>query len=160
MIIAVTGHRPNKLNNEYDGVGPVSNHIREALQRNIDQFIPTKMISGMALGVDMIWSELAIKNKIPLISALPCANHHKKWPEKAQKRWLNIINHKLCTTHFVSTNEYTAWCMQKRNEWMVNNCNMLIAVWDGTKGGTYNCIDYATTKLKQIIYITPLKINE
>lgn len=45
--------------------------------------------------------------------------------------------------------------MQKRNEWMVDNCDILIAVWDKSPGGTKNCVDYAESKKKQIIYINP-----
>ncbi len=45
--------------------------------------------------------------------------------------------------------------MQKRNEWMVDNCDMLVAVWDGTDGGTYNCIDYAKRMKKPRILIDP-----
>ncbi|PAD70641.1 hypothetical protein CHH83_02225 [Bacillus sp. 7586-K] len=44
--------------------------------------------------------------------------------------------------------------MQKRNEWMVDNSDYVIAVWDGTKGGTGNCVKYAQ---KQNKYITTIK---
>jgi uncharacterized phage-like protein YoqJ len=33
--------------------------------------------------------------------------------------------------------------MQVRNEWMVDHCNDLLAVWDGSDGGTGNCVRYA-----------------
>ena len=44
--------------------------------------------------------------------------------------------------------------MQKRNEFMVDNCDILIALWNGTSGGTKNCINYAKKKENvQIIYL-------
>jgi hypothetical protein len=67
MVLAVTGHRPDKLNYEYDLNGPWSKHIREKLQETINDLKPTRMLSGMALGVDTIWAMLAIENNIPLI---------------------------------------------------------------------------------------------
>lgn len=45
--------------------------------------------------------------------------------------------------------------MQKRNEYMVDNSDIVIAVWDGTKGGTYNCVKYAQKLEKKIIQINP-----
>lgn len=36
---------------------------------------------------------------------------------------------------------------------MVDHCNHLIAIWDGTPGGTFNCLKYAVAKLTQP-YIT------
>ena len=38
---------------------------------------------------------------------------------------------------------------------MVDNSDIIIAVWDGTKGGTYNCVQYAKKKNKEIIQINP-----
>ena len=45
--------------------------------------------------------------------------------------------------------------MQTRNEWMVNHCDKLIAVWNGSDGGTGNCVNYAKSINKEIIYINP-----
>ena len=38
---------------------------------------------------------------------------------------------------------YTPYCFQKRNRWMVDRSSRLIAVYNGTSGGTKNTIDYA-----------------
>jgi uncharacterized phage-like protein YoqJ len=40
--------------------------------------------------------------------------------------------------------------LQKRNEWMVDHCDLLIAVWDGSEGGTANCVRYARHHERQI----------
>jgi uncharacterized phage-like protein YoqJ len=36
--------------------------------------------------------------------------------------------------------------MQRRNEWMVDRADKLVALWDGSWGGTFNCIEYARKK--------------
>jgi uncharacterized phage-like protein YoqJ len=36
--------------------------------------------------------------------------------------------------------------MQIRNEWMVDNAHIVLALWDGSSGGTGNCIKYANRK--------------
>lgn len=45
--------------------------------------------------------------------------------------------------------------MQKRNEYMVDHSDKVIAVWDGSKSGTKNCIDYAKKVGKDIIFVQP-----
>ena len=39
--------------------------------------------------------------------------------------------------------EYTKECMQKRNEYMVNNCSVLVAYLKNNFGGTFNTVNFA-----------------
>ncbi len=50
---------------------------------------------------------------------------------------------------------YKSYLMQVRNEYMVNLADKVIAVWDGSSGGTGNCVAYAKKKEKEIIMINP-----
>lgn len=152
LKIAVTGHRPHKLGNEYDGIGPYSNKLRDLFQKVIDTLRPTEMISGMALGVDMLWAEKAIENNIRLIAAIPCYDQEKAWPLKSQERY-NLILSKAFKKIYITEGFYDKFCMQKRNIWMVDYCDLLVGVYDGSlQGGTKNCLDYAiTTKGEDIL---------
>ena len=47
--------------------------------------------------------------------------------------------------------------MQKRNKYMVDNSQYVIAVWDGSKSGTFNTLKYAR-KLKRNIMVIDTKI--
>lgn len=134
-IVAITGHRPGKLK------GVNMRLLREKLANAIVNLEPTTMISGMALGSDMLWAELAIDYKIPLIAALPCYDQDKYWSAVDKYRYYQILeNEQLVTTKYVSKCEYDNTCMQRRNEWMVMNSNILIACWNGSAGGTGNCM--------------------
>ena len=55
---------------------------------------------------------------------------------------------------------YAVWKMQKRNEWMVDNCDAVIAVWDGAPGGTANTVDYARKLGKSVLVIDPVEQTE
>jgi uncharacterized phage-like protein YoqJ len=156
MIIAITGHRPDKLGNEWDGNGTISQKISDKLQELIEEHKPTLMISGMALGVDTIWAKLAIKNGIPLTAAVPFQGQESKWPNRAQVEYLKLIYY--AQVEVICQGFYAAWKMQKRNEWMVDRCDLLIAVWDGSKGGTGNCVEYARKVNKKIIVIDPREL--
>ncbi|MCA1021478.1 SLOG family protein [Halobacillus litoralis] len=157
-----SGHRPNKLYG-YDpyskGNKRLLNVLRKEIVRHIEEEDVSTFITGMALGIDQ-WAArivLALQRKYPhvrLVAALPCRKQYSKWNEQSKKEWQWIID-RCAEVNHVSTEAYTPWCMQKRNEWMVNNSKSIIAVHDGTKGGTKNCIDYAKEQGKTIRVINP-----
>ena len=61
----------------------------------------------------------------------------------------------------MSQDPYAVWKMQKRNIWMVDQSNVVVAVWNGEKsGGTYNCIKYAIEKKKPVLVIHPTLLTE
>ena len=160
MKIAITGHRPNKLGNDYNLTSPLINDIKIRLQELIDWHKPTHLISGMALGIDTLWAKMAIKNNIKLIAAIPCLNQDKMWVKPSKDLYKEILSNPLTETIYISDKEYTFNCMNERNIWMVDNCDFLISVWDGTSGGTKNCVDYAISKKKDIIRIDPKNMQE
>ena len=60
---------------------------------------------------------------------------------------------------FVSEPPYSAEKMQIRNrymvDWLGDSTGLLIAVWDGSPGGTANCVNYAKLKCRPILRIDP-----
>jgi uncharacterized phage-like protein YoqJ len=157
MIIAGTGHRPQKLGNEFDMKGPYSEYIISQLQKIFDQYKPDNVISGLAIGFDQILALVALDNNINLTAAIPFKGQETKWPQSSQDIYNEILAHPLTTVVIIDdkldiTNPTTTFwqisnAMQKRNEWMVDQLidieDQLVRVWDGSKGGTYNCIKYA-----------------
>lgn len=159
--IAGTGHRPNKLGYEYDGIGVYSNAMAYGIQRQIDIIKPTDGITGMALGFDMKLAEIFILNGIQFIAAIPCIGQERMWPLKSQDRYNRILSSSLCTKYYVSQRPYDNQCMQNRNIWMVDQLtgpeDKLLALSDGTGGGTMNCLKYAFNKLSlnKIVVMDP-----
>lgn len=162
MKIAVTGHRPNKLNNDYDLTSELVLKIKSKIITIIDAFEPEKisLITGMALGIDTLFARIAIEKNISFTAYIPCVGQEKMWTQKSQDEYNSILQHELCTVHYTSKQTYQPYSMQLRNEAMVDSCNLLIAVWDGTSGGTKNCVDYARKNSKFIIYIDPKNLDE
>lgn len=160
-----TGHRPGKIFS-YDPKTEDNQkmlwQLRDEIVNHIEIHNIDTFITGMALGIDMWAGRIVLKLKetyphIKLVAAVPCKNQYNKWNEQSKKEWQHIIN-KCDKVHYVSEEEYTSWCMQKRNEWMVDNSNFIIAVWDGTKGGTVNCVKYAQKQNKQILVMNPKEV--
>lgn len=162
MIIAVTGHRPNKLwgyNLDHLNYNKLASNLKTALLSNDC----THAISGMALGVDTVFAKVVLRLRdsahldIKLECAIPCLNHSSKWFGESIKEYNKILNLADKVT-YVTNEEYNNWCMQKRNEYMVDKCDLLLAVWDGSSGGTGNCVKYAKKKDKNIYIIDPKNI--
>ncbi len=153
MIVAFTGHRPDKL-----GGYKLPNDTYIKVCRDIDWLLkelnPEKVISGMALGVDQWAANIAYKLGIPFVAAIPFEGQELAWPEASQKTY-RLLRKLASEEVIVSPGGYSADKMQVRNIWMVDNCDSLIAVWDGSKGGTGNCVEYAKSVDRKIYQIDP-----
>lgn len=162
-IACFTGHRPDKLN----GYNPKDNKellwkLRSFVVQHIEEKNVKTFITGMALGIDT-WSALIVLklkeqySDLKLIAAVPCQNHSDKWTKESRDQWQYIID-RCNEVVYVSNEPYTKWCMQKRNKWMVDKSDYVIAVWDESPGGTENCVKYAIKTEKEITYINPKKL--
>ena len=162
MVIAVTGHRPNKMPQGYgyDITNEKWIKLKELFKKLLTENNCTEAITGMALGVDTVFALAVLELKesgydIKLHCAIPCNNHSSMWPESS-KNLYNQILEKADIIKIVSNREYKPFLMQIRNEYMVDLCDKLIAVWDGNyKSGTANCVRYANSQNKKTIIVNP-----
>lgn len=139
LIVAGTGHRPNKLGGYSVKVESRLIYLAESyLSENKPDFV----ISGMALGWDLALAEASIRQSIPFIAAVPFKGQESVWPKKSRDLYNEILNQAKDVV-YVSDPGYSSYKMQIRNKWMVDKCNILLALWDGSEGGTGNCVRYA-----------------
>ena len=151
MKIAFTGHRPNKLGG-YDDKTNKRTEVLNKIQKYLsDDYIKEmSFISGMALGVDQWIAEFAIEKNIDFDAYIPFKGQELAWPKSSQEHYHELLK-KAKNIKYICEPGYAPWKMQKRNESMVNDCDILIAVWDESSGGTANCVKYAE-KMKKTIY--------
>jgi len=150
MILFGTGHRPNKLG----GYGPWrDNPLMRALLDELRTWLtalgPTKVISGMAQGFDWAFAVAAYDVGIPFIAAVPCDGQSSPWPKEARAKYDRLLS-LAAEVVVVSPGPYAPWKMQRRNEWMVTRGDRGLACWDGSPGGTANCIAYARSVGKPV----------
>ena len=133
------------------------------IERDISRKGFNYFISGGAIGADMDFAETVIRlrEKYPYIRleiAIPCANQDLKWREEEKKRYQNIlVNADVVNILFSG---YSPWCMDRRNRYMVDKSEKLLAIWNASeKSGTYNTIRYANKINKQIDYIMLPALN-
>ncbi|PDM40709.1 hypothetical protein CN643_09835 [Parageobacillus yumthangensis] len=176
-----TGHRPNKLGG-YNMRNPIMLQLKKKLLEVIEIAILeegiTRFISGGALGFDQasFWCvHILKKEKYPHIKnivAIPFANQPKLWTD-VQKYWYKkmlsladdvidvskLKEYSTKETSVIPIEEYSKAKMQKRNEYMVDHSRLIIAAYDGSKGGTANCLRYAMKKWDREIWILDPKYN-
>lgn len=154
MIISFTGHRPNKIGG-YKTPNPIYDYVSEQLEHYLLELKPDKCISGMALGVDTIGAELCLKLNIPFVAAVPFVGQESTWNEDARQTYNDLLM-EAQETFVVSEGGYAAFKLQKRNQWMVDNSDIVLAVFDGSPGGTFNCVTYAKKMGKEVVIINPI----
>lgn len=147
LRLAVTGHRPDKLG----GYSPEAyKKLVVVAYKSLEQLKPRVVITGMALGWDQAIAEAAYEHQIPFIAAIPFKGQESKWPKQSQEKYRELLKHahhqEIC-----SPGEYRIQKMQIRNEWMIDNCDEVLALYNGDKeGGTFNCVQYARVRDKVI----------
>lgn len=149
MIVAGTGHRPNKLGGYTD---PAFTNLVSFAKVSLIRSDPDKVISGMALGWDLALAVASMELGIPVIAALPFEGFHSRWSPGTQQYWEAVLLacnriHLICDkTNTNSSRWEIVNCLDRRNRWMVDEADKMAALWNGTRGGTYNCVAYATKK--------------
>jgi uncharacterized phage-like protein YoqJ len=149
---AATGHRPDKLGGYSKAT---EDRLRKLARRYLEVDTPDQgVISGMALGWDMAWAEAAVELGIEFTAAVPFAGQESTWPTAARDRYNKLLG-KAADVMVVCTGRYEPWKMDLRNHWMVDHSSKLIALWNGTKGGTFNCVLYAQAAQREIVNLWP-----
>ena len=143
----VTGHR--------DIPAEQIGHIKKSLEQEVDRAISdgfTCFISGFADGADLLFAgivaERIAKNPaLKLIAAIP----YRKRLDTLQKseRAKALID--ICAEIYIAADDYRPSVYAKRNRYMVERSDRVIAVYDGReKGGTVGTIRLVHTMKKEL----------
>ena len=156
-----SGHRPEKLPWHSDELDPRCVKLKEKLYDVVQALYLSGIrhfICGMARGCDFYFAETVLRLRsdyegITLEAAIPCEEQSKNWSESDRSRYYHLVSE--CDFETLLQREYTEDCMLRRNKYMVDRSSVLIAVFDGTLGGTLHTVNYASKKELEIIEIRP-----
>ena len=136
MNLGITGHRPARLNGQ-------SHLIYKWCEAQIINYKPTLCLSGMAGGTDQLFARAALSNNYPLWCL---------FPYRKDVEYLNAFIDQA--TRITYTQEkYSKDCYFLRDKYLVDNSDVLLAVWDKKEiGGTWFTIKYARSINKPIVF--------
>lgn len=128
--------------------------IRELLRQEILVAIGdgyTHFISGFAAGADLLFAELVAELKaaypITLEAAIPYPGRMKT-PDETFQRLI-----RCCDVVKIHSDSYSKECYMRRNRYMVDQSQRVIAVYDGRPtGGTAATVRYAKGKDVRVVW--------
>ena len=165
MTCSFTGHRPKKLQFEQDDgdlrLGGLKTALKKEIIKKIENGTDTFM-SGMALGIDLIAAEAVLELKdvypqIKLVAVIPCENQERLWKKEDVLTYSSVLSG--CDEKIVLSEKYTSYCMHIRNKYLVDKADSMIAVWDGSSGGTGNTVVLAHKKGVPVTVIDPFTLE-
>lgn len=144
MIVAGTGHRPE--DSEEEAIVRIKARVKLQYTPDVDVFI-----CGMAAGYDLWAADEARKLGIEVWAAKPWTTHEAR--KEDEELYKTIEEYASKVVNVTEVDEYPGpWVYHKRNEWMVDHADVVMAYWSGVeKGGTYACYKYAKEKAKKPI---------
>ena len=167
MICCITGHRPSGFTFPRDEDNPLFINYLKKLAKEVESLIKAgydTFITGMAEGADIDFAKTVImlRNKykyIKLEAALPYPKPYPKNLKRHQEEYYDILS-KCSKCHIVSDHFFRG-CMHKRNKFMVDCSDLVLAIWNGNdKGGTWSTIQYARQREKSIRYIMLAEMSD
>lgn len=138
IVVAGTGHRESRCRSE--------EHVRERSRESLQSLGPDIAIVGMANGFDLWYGHEAHLQGIEIWCARPWAGHEARVADRELYELLVSVAGKVVDVN--SAKDYPGpFVYHKRNQWMVDNADYLLAYWDGhARGGTFACRNYAKLK--------------
>ena len=137
-----TGHRPEKLKIPEDRLALL---LEEEIKKAIASGFTT-YITGMAKGTDIVAGEIILRlreqdDRLKLICALPHPGFGLHWSGGWTERFQKVLAAADLVRTICPSFSYATY--QIRNEWMIRHSALVIAVFNGERGGTKNTLDYA-----------------
>lgn len=156
IVLAATGHRPKDIftKDHYSSTNKraLVNFVKERIKEIQTTSNVTKIISGGALGWDQAIAWAAVELKIPFIMALPFPDMDSKWVEDSKKEFKMLLDR--ASEVVTLEKEYSNKAYYTRDKYMVDNCDLLIAFYNGSdSGGTAITIKYAESVNKKILNV-------
>lgn len=176
FIVAFTGHRPKKLGGYGQGESSVvARNVRAVLGLLVHRIAEAHpggvtFLSGMAQGVDTWAAEAVLEwrdvGRIPvrLVAVVPFEGQERIWPPPAQEGYRAILARadEVITLERPerrpSRDEVRGW-LYARNHWIADRAELLVAVFDGSPGGTAETVRYAEQRGVPVLRLDPAPLG-
>lgn len=158
--VSFIGHKPGELPFKYDEQDPACIDLKDSLEAAIYRSIAlgaNEFVSSLDIGVGVWAAEAvircqAIEPRFKLHAALLCENQDAVWPQAAKERFQAV--RKACVSEeIVNHGTYQSWFIEKRDRRLVDLGDIVIVVWNNTKGAVEKALNYAVECGKPIFLV-------
>lgn len=156
-ICCITGHRPQNFPFDYENkestqykkyIACMYEKVFALAKEGYELFI-----SGMADGADTDFFDAVMAAQTRLASLGKTADFEAAFPYPNKKSEIFRKEYPGFALSVIS-DKYDKGCFQKRNRYMVDKSDLVLAFWSGkTSGGTWNTLKYARASGKKIEYL-------
>ena len=130
MKCALTGHRVLERN---FSCAALEEKCRELIAQGADTFY-----CGMALGFDLVCCGVlaSLKREFPIkiVACIPCADQEKYYPVEDRQRYARALAGS--DEKILLAEKYYRGCMHRRNDYMAEKADVLLAYCRKNSGGT------------------------
>lgn len=150
----VTGHRPQFLSP--DSQAWAERELERVAVKLRDQHGMQVGISGMALGADTWWGYATLYAWQELWAFIPFPQQSDRWAPADVVRWQEL--RERATHEMLIAGEYSVGALHARNDAMLENSDLVVAVWDPSKttGGTASAVQKAQQRGLPILHVDPV----
>ena len=137
-VVAITGHRPGSLNIEQ------CQYMKESLDfiagRLVEYYGAGKFLTGLALGADTIWAELALKYGVEYDAYIPFEGQEDRWSKTDKKKYQDLRSGAVIEKVFGQ--QFSNRLYHARNDALIRDSDLLVAVWRPSvqNGGTFSTV--------------------
>lgn len=160
VVVGITGHRTFPS-------AEVSDFVKEQIE-----FILTKLrqehkeitaLSAIAKGADTLFALTALKLGFRLEVVIPFSHYEEDFHTPEALELYRFLINQASRTHHLEFKERSDDAYLSGGKWIVDQCNLLIAVWDGQpasgKGGTGDVIKYAQNVKKSYWHVDSASLS-
>ena len=160
---AFTGYRPAKMPWGFDEADARCVEFKFRLRESLEYLIGrgyADFLSGGALGFDLLAAEmvLSLREKYPwirLVMVIPFDGQADRWTEEQRQRWRSAIEASDRVIHI--SHDYDRGVFFRRNHYLVEQADLLLAAYDGQPGGTAGTVAYAKRHGVRVLRLSPIK---
>lgn len=137
-VVAITGHRPGSLNTEQ------RQYMQEGLEFIADGLVEyygaERFLTGLALGADTIWAELALKYGVEYDAYIPFEGQEDRWSKTDKKKYQDLRSGAVIEKVFGQ--QFSNRLYHARNDALIRDSDLLVAVWRPSvqNGGAFSTV--------------------
>lgn len=153
MITAVSGHRNL-------GSAETSQWVANELTKTTAAVRITRGLTCLAIGADQLFAEVLLTHQIGYTAVIPCALYEDSFSPEELVGYRRLLQQAKDQYLLPTFNEPSDPAYMAAGKYIVENCELLIAVWNGQPakglGGTGDVVAYALSRRIPVLHINPV----